>query len=127
MAVKDSFQPVRGPRRRRILIRQVTAILALALLVGGAVAFIKSRGGDDKKATSLLLPAATGDGSEPASHISFLQRLIPPPPQRVAGPAAPRSLADLAERLPLERAVAQLFLFGFTGKDAGAPIFAELG
>jgi beta-N-acetylhexosaminidase len=58
--------------------------------------------------------------------VSFLERLIPPPPQRVAGPAAPRSLADLARRLPLERAVAQLFLLGFTGKDATAPIFQEL-
>ena len=126
MAVKDSFPSVRGPRRRRILIRQVIAILALALLVGGAVAFIKSRGGDDDKGTSLNLPAATGNGTEPESHVSFLQRLIPPPPERVAGPAAPRSLADLARRLPLERAVAQLFLFGFTGKDASAPIFEEL-
>jgi beta-N-acetylhexosaminidase len=126
MAVKDSFPSVRGPRRRRILIRQVTAILALALLVGGAVAFVKSRGGDEDKPTRLRLPAATGDGSGPASHVSFLQRLIPPPSQRVSGPAAPRSLADLARRLPLERAVAQLFLVGFTGRDATAPIFEEL-
>lgn len=126
MAVKDSFLFVRGPRRRRIVIRQLTAILLVALVAGGVVALIRSRSGGDNSGKVLNLPAATGDGSGPASHVSFLERLIPPPPERIAGPAAPRSLADLARRLPLERAVAQLFLFGFTGKDANAPIFQEL-
>jgi beta-N-acetylhexosaminidase len=128
MAVKDSFQAVRGPRpsRRRILVRQIAAILVVALITGGTVAFIKSRSGNGTSTTSLNLPAATGNGDGPASRVSFLERLIPPPPERVSGPSAPRSLADLARRLPLERAVAQLFLFGFTGKDATAPIFQEL-
>jgi beta-N-acetylhexosaminidase len=126
MAVKDSFPSVRGPRRSRIIVRQVTAIVVIALLVGGTIAFIRSRGGDEPSTTALNLPAATGNGDGPASHVSFLERLIPPPASRVSGPAAPRSLADLAQRLPLERAVAQLFLFGFTGKDANAPIFQEL-
>jgi beta-N-acetylhexosaminidase len=126
MAVKDSFPSVRGPRRRRIIVRQVTAIVVIALLVGATIAFIRSRGGDERSTTALNLPAATGNGDGPASHVSFLERLIPPPASRVSGPAAPRSLADLAKRLPLERAVAQLFLFGFTGKDANAPIFQEL-
>jgi beta-N-acetylhexosaminidase len=117
---------VRGPHRRRIVIRQLAAILVLAVLVAVTAAFIRNRGGDDGTTTSLRLPAATGSGDGPESHVSFLERLIPPPPTRVAGPAAPRSLADLARRLPLERAVAQLFLFGFTGKDSTAPIFQEL-
>ena len=126
MAVKDSFPSVRGPRRKRIVVRQITAIVVIALLVGATIAFIRSRGGDKTSTTALNLPAATGNGDGPASRVSFLERLIPPPPSRVSGPSAPRSLADLAQRLPLERAVAQLFLFGFTGKDANAPIFQEL-
>src|SRR4051794_25839213 len=126
MAVKDSFPSVRGPRRKRILIRQLTAILVVALVVGGTILFIRSRDGGGDHGTSLQLPAATGNGDGPASHVSFLERLIPPPAAHVSGPSAPRSLADLARRLPLERAVAQLFLFGFTGKDANAPIFGEL-
>jgi beta-N-acetylhexosaminidase len=125
MAVKDSFPFVRGPRRRRIVIRQLAAVLVIAVLVGGTVVFIRSRG-DTESVTNLRLPAATGNGDGPASHISFLERLIPPPAEKVSGPAAPRSLADLARRLPLDRAVAQLFMFGFTGKDSNAPIFREL-
>jgi beta-N-acetylhexosaminidase len=123
MAPKDSFHPMR-PSRRRIVVRRLAAILLLALLAGAAVAVLKS-GGDEPKAVQL--PAAAGDGSSgPESHVSFLQRLIPPPAETVRGPAAPRSVADLARRLPLERAVAQLFLFGFSGKDGTAPVADQL-
>ena len=38
----------------------------------------------------------------------------------------PRSVSDLARRLPLERKVAQLFLFGFEGRDLNAEIFRRL-
>ena len=38
----------------------------------------------------------------------------------------PRSVADLARRLPLERKVAQLFLVGFRGTDLAAEIFRRL-
>src|SRR5438128_1162486 len=81
-----------------------------------------------RPAARLICSASAADSSSgPASHVSFLQRLIPPPPESIRGPAVPRSVIDLAQRLPLERAVAQLFLFGFNGKDATAPIFSELG
>jgi beta-N-acetylhexosaminidase len=117
MAPKDSFPPVR---------RRIAAIVLLAVLVAGAIVFVRTRGGGDEPKV-LRLPEATATGDGPASHVSFLERLIPPAPERVLpGPAAPRSIADLARRLPLERAVAQLFLFGFAGKDATAPIFQQL-
>lgn len=124
MAPKDSFPRVQRPSRRRLVLRQLAAILAVAVIVGGAIVFARSRGEDAPE--QLRLPAATGDGSGPPSHVSFLQRLIPPPPERVEGPVAPRSISDLARRLPLDRAVAQLFLWGFDGKDAAAPVLQEL-
>lgn len=120
MALKDSFRAV----RRRIVVRQLVAIVLVAAAVGAAIVVIRS--GSAGQAKHVALPAATANGEQPASHISFLERLIPPPSERVAGPAAPRSIADLARRLPLDRAVAQLFLFGFNGKDASAAIFQEL-
>jgi hypothetical protein len=38
----------------------------------------------------------------------------------------PTSIADLAQRLPLERKVAQLFLLGFEGQDLTAPIYEQM-
>jgi beta-N-acetylhexosaminidase len=84
------------------------------LAVGAGVIALASLGGDD-------------DGRRRvAARESFLTRLIPPTPERVAGPRTPRSLGDLARRLPLEREVAQLFLFGFEGQDTSAPVFEQL-
>jgi beta-N-acetylhexosaminidase len=63
------------------------------------------------------------------NRTSFLARIVPAAQGReraLKGPAAPRSVRDLARRLPLERKVAQLFLLGFRGTDSGAEIFPRL-
>src|SRR4051812_4357116 len=123
MAPKDSFHVMR-PSRRRIVLRQLAAFVVLVAVAVTLVVVLT--GGDDEPKQKNLPAASAGVGDGPQSHVSFLERLIPPPAENVKGPAAPRSIADLARRLPLERAVAQLFLFGFSGKDATAPIFDEL-
>ena len=120
MAPKDSFRAV-----PRTIVRRIAAIVLIAVVV--IVAVVLVRGAGRRGPTTVLLPAATASGEpEPASHISFLERLIPPPAETFAGPRAPRSISDLAQRLPLDRAVAQLLLLGFDGKDATVPIFGEL-
>ena len=82
-------------------------------------------GGRESDERRGALPERAGRGLE---HTSFLARIVPPrrAAQRVSGPATPRSVADLARRLPLERKVAQLFLVGFDGTDASAEIFRRL-
>ena len=60
---------------------------------------------------------------------SFLARIVPAPAageRRAGGPRVPRSARELTRRLPLERKVAQLFLFGFEGTDLNAEIFQRL-
>ena len=98
-------------------------LVAMAVVgVGGALA-LRSGGG---KAPLLLPPASGAAGGGPVSHRSFLERVIPTPAERTTGPAVPRNLTDLAHRLPLERKVAELFIFGFTGTGPSAPIFGDL-
>src|SRR3954466_5092654 len=112
MALKDSFGSLR-PLGLTIAIGVVGLAVAIAT--------------NPTAPRRVSLPPVAGDGgSGPASHVSFLEKLIPVPAQRVHGPAAPRSVADLARRMPIEQAVAQLFLMGFDGKDATAPIFTDL-
>jgi beta-N-acetylhexosaminidase len=95
-------------------------IAAVAVLVVAVVVLVTGRG-EDKR-----VPEASRGG--PAQRVSFLARMIPPKPdpRRAAGPAVPRSVTDLARRLPLERKVAQLFLVGFQGKDLTADVFRQL-
>ena len=64
----------------------------------------------------------------PKEHISFLAKIVPPPAgsQSGRGSPVPKSVADLARRLPLERKVAQLFVVGFNGTDTSADIFGRL-
>lgn len=109
-------------RRRRLTILLV-AVVALAAAVGGAVVGASR---DDEADRAGPLPDRS---ARPLERTSFLAKIIPageqePPAAR--GPAVPRSVADLARRLPLERKVAQLFLFGFAGTDLTADIFGRL-
>jgi beta-N-acetylhexosaminidase len=112
------------PARRRLLIVLVAA-LALAAVAAGVVV---GAGHDDDEGDTASNVPTPGRGA-PEEHVSFLARIVPPPAQRqrrARGPAVPRSVADLARRLPVERKVAQLFLFGFRGTDLTAEIFGRL-
>jgi beta-N-acetylhexosaminidase len=112
------------PARRRLLIALVAA-LALGASVAGIVVGAGHDDGEGDAASSVPTP---GRGA-PEERVSFLARIVPPPEQRQQrgkGPAFPRSVADLARRLPVERKVAQLFLFGFRGTDLNAEIFGRL-
>ena len=99
---------------------------ALAVVAGlGIATAIQDFRNDDPASQPLpsVPPASGGDAKRPAEKTSFLAKLIPPPPERVEGPRIPSSISDLADRLPLERKVAQLFLVGFEGEDLTAPVF----
>jgi beta-N-acetylhexosaminidase len=111
---------VHGRRRSAILL---VAVVALAAGVGGAIVGA-NQDGDEPPATAL--PERSG---RPLERQSFLARIVPAAEDRrpaARGPVVPRSVADLARRLPLERKVAQLFLFGFQGTDLNAEIFRRL-
>jgi beta-N-acetylhexosaminidase len=116
MASKDSFSAVRRFRSRQGLVALAVAAVA-ALAAGMAV------GGNDDDQKH----AGSGRGAS-AQRVSFLARIVPPPAerQRAAGPRVPRSIADLARRLPLDRKVAQLFLWGFQGQDLTSDIYTRL-
>jgi beta-N-acetylhexosaminidase len=112
------------PARRRLLIA-VVAALALAAGVSGVVVGAGHDGNERDAASNVPTP---GRGA-PQERVSFLARIVPPPTQRQpggGGAAVPASVADLARRLPVERKVAQLFLFGFRGTDLTAEIFGRL-
>jgi beta-N-acetylhexosaminidase len=100
----------------------LVAVVAAASLIGGAL--VGAREGDERTASAL--PARLGGA---AGQTSFLERIVPARHARErtpAGPRAPRSVRDLAKRLPLERKVAQVFLLGFRGTDSNASIFPRL-
>jgi beta-N-acetylhexosaminidase len=111
------------PRRRRLAIL-VIAVVAL----GAGVAGVVVGAAQDNDGSSAASNVPTPGRGAPKERVSFLARIVPPPAEKESqrGPAVPRSVADLARRLPLERKVAQLFLFGFRGTDANADIFGRL-
>jgi beta-N-acetylhexosaminidase len=83
--------------------------------------------GDDEGDRGTL--AEPGGSGRAVDRTSFLARIVPAERSRrraPKGPTAPRSVRDLARRLPLERKVAQLFLLGFRGTDASAEVFPRL-
>lgn len=105
--------------------RRIAAIGVLTLLAAGALALGASIG-RQKSEPAPEVPEASG--GQPLEEVSFLARLIPPSAhsERARGPRIPRSIEDLARRLPLERKVAQLFLVGFRGTDLTADVFQRL-
>jgi len=96
----------------------------LALAAGAAGVVVGGRHGDEDEASNVPSPGR----ATPQERISFLARLVPPPAgrERRGGSPVPKSVADLARRLPVERKVAQLFLLGFRGTDTSAEIFGRL-
>jgi beta-N-acetylhexosaminidase len=106
--------------RRRAAAVLVLAGVAIASLVAGLL--VGGTGGS----SSTSVPEAS-HGS-PSQRVSFLAKIVPPEPEhrRSPGPRVPRSVSDLARRLPLERKVAQVFLVGFTGQDLTAVVFRQL-
>ena len=96
MALKDSFRPVAGffapaSRRGRALVIVVAGVAAISIAAGAIL--------------------RTGRGGSPGVQ----QRGAQDTPERP--PGLPRELVELGTRLPLERKVAQLFLWGFRGPD----------
>ena len=123
MAGNDSFPPVPAESARRRLALAVLAAVALAAVAAGVVVGAGHGDGGD---TASEVPSP-GRGT-PKEHISFLAKIVPPPAasQRGQGSPVPKSVADLARRLPLERKVAQLFVVGFNGTDTSADVFGRL-
>ena len=108
--------------------RSVTRIAALAaVLLSGAVGYVVvDRLREDEPPP--LPPEASGD-TGPRERTSFLARMIPPEPERPpAGAAAraPRTVAELVRRLPLERKVAQVFVWGLAGRDLTDPVYERV-
>ena len=101
--------------------------LALTWIIATlGVGLALATGNEEPLAEKPLPPEASGRGSERRATTSFLSQLVPPEREELRGPRVPRSLGDLARRLPIDRAVAQLFVFGFEGKDLSDPIFEEV-
>jgi beta-N-acetylhexosaminidase len=98
----------------------VLGALALGSAVAGAL--VGRPGG------KLSGPVPEASQGAPAQRLSFLAKLIPPEAERgrAAGPRVPRSIADLARRLPLERKAAQVFLVGFNGQNLTALVYRQL-
>lgn len=103
---------------------RLAAIVAVVLVLGATAVGALIGGGGQKAAP---VPEA-GRQSNEERRTSFLARIIPPEESAEASAEAgvPKSVAELAKRLPADRKVAQLFLVGFQGRDLNAPIYRQL-
>jgi beta-N-acetylhexosaminidase len=102
------------------------ALVAVVAVTAAGAGAIVGANQDGDEPTPEPLPQRSG---QPLDRTSFLARIVPTREQErpaARGPNVPRSVADLARRLPLERKAAQLFLFGFRGTDLTAEIFRRL-
>ena len=97
MTGNDSFPPVPAESARR---RLALAVLAAVALVAVAAGVVVGAGHGDGGETASDVPSP-GRGA-PKEHISFLAKIVPPPAesQRGQGSPVPKSVADLARRLP---------------------------
>ena len=104
------------------------ALLAALAVAAGAAGVVVGAGGDDDGDDSASKVPSAGREAPQGERISFLAKIVPPPAgsRRKRGSSVPGSVADLARRLPVERKVAQLFLFGFRGTDLTSDIFGRL-
>ena len=92
--------------------------VALAAIVAGVVVGRRPRSEEARAALSVPQPgrAEPLDAGLVPGAASCRRRLAGS--DEPSGRAVPRSVSDLARRLPLERKVAQLFLFGFDGRTS---------
>ena len=116
--MRDRLPDLSSRRARAVLAGGAVALAAVVVLV-----VVLAGGGDEDR------PAREASSQETRERrTSFLAKLIPPAetsePRRAQ--PVPRSVADLARRLPVERKVAQLFLVGFRGQDLTAPVYRQL-
>lgn len=118
---------------RRLVILLATGLACIGAGILGGLLYGAStsgtRGVVGAPAAARALPEAAPGAPVPrgARRRSFLYQLIPPPAEgRSGGPRTPRTVGDLARRLPLERQAAQVLLVGFSGTGAKSPLFARL-
>jgi len=110
------------PKIGRLKEAAFAALAVLLAVAGVSLAIVLA---DDPDEAPERRPAVADSSGE---RTSFLSRLIPrgeTPAKRHVRPAAD-SVTRLAREMPLERKVAQLFLFGFQGQDLTAPIYERL-
>jgi beta-N-acetylhexosaminidase len=97
------------------------ALVVLAIGAGvGAAALVHGGGSSKVREAAPLPPGAERKGS-------FLALVIPPPAGALPGTDVPNRIARRARSLPLSQKVAEMMIFGFSGKSARGAIAAGSG